>query len=274
MTSFFRFFSCGIAAALALRCAAAAEGETPLPHLKEGAKITCPGEYSGHLQGLATDGKSIYWSFSNYVVRTDLKGGLLAKAKVPFHGGDPCWHGERLYVPVGCDFNRERPKGKKSNEWIYEFDSTLKLVKKHRLVDFRYGAGGIAAHNGHFFVVGGRPPQMPGNAVWEYNSRFKPIRRHSVAFDSEMGIQTINRAFGRWYLGCYGTGGFAIVADDRFCVTGRVKPPLAVGMIPLAEKNLVLVGVAVWKKGQQHSTAHAMVIRLRPEPAAQPPARR
>ena len=276
MTSFFRRLSCGFAAALGLWCASATGDETPgaLPHLKEGERINCPGEYPGHLQGIATDGKSIYWSFSSCVVRTDLRGGFLAKAKVPFHGGDPCWYGERLYVPVGSDFNRERPKGKKSNEWIYEFDSALKLVKKHRLVKFQYGAGGIAAHNGRFFVVGGRPPKISGNAVWEYDSRFKPVRRHPVAFDSEMGIQTINRAFGRWYLGCYGTDGCAVVTDDCFGITGRVKPPLAVGMIPLAEENLVLIGVAVWNKDQQHSTAYAIVRRLLPGPAAKPPVRR
>ena len=270
MRFFFRRFSCVLAAALGLWSVSAAGDETPVAPLplKEGDRIVCPGEYPGHLQGIATDGKSIYWVFSDSVVRTDTRGRLLAKRKIPFHGGDPCWHRERLYVPIGSDFNRERPKGKKSNEWIYEFDSALKLVKKHHLTKFKYGAGGIAAHNGHFFVVGGRPPKMSGNTIWEYDSRFRLIRRHHAAFDSEMGIQTINRAFGKWYLGCYGPDGAAAVADDRFDVTGRVKPPLAVGMIPLAEEDLVLVGVVVWKKGRQSSSAYAVAKRLRPAPAA------
>lgn len=243
-------------------CCGRAAGESVVPpRLKEGARIVCPGVYAGHLQGIATDGESIYWSFSEYVVRTDLGGKLLAKAKIPFHGGDPCWYRGRLYVPIGCDFNRERPRGRKSNEWIYEFDAGLKLVKKHRLRTFRYGAGGIAAHDGRFFVVGGRPPKLPGNTVWEYSASFTLLRRHHLDFDSEVGIQTINRAFGKWYFGCYGTNGCAVVADDEFKVAGRVRPPLAVGMIPLAD-GLVLVGVADFRKDGNSSTAHAVVMKL------------
>ena len=241
----------------------AAGGETPaLPRLALGTRIECPGVYPGHLQGIATDGKSIYWVFSCNVVRTDLKGKLLAKANIPFHGGDPCWYRGRLYVPVGSDFNRKRPKGKKSDEWICEFDSDLKLRKKYRLTTFQYGAGGVAAHDGRFFVVGGRPAKMPGNTVWEYDARFKLRRRHQLEFDSEAGIQTINRAFGKWFLGCYGTNGCAIVADDGFKVVDRVRPPLSVGMIPL-EDGLVLVGVVVWKKEGRDSTACAVVLKLR-----------
>ena len=252
-----------VLAALLWCAAAASGGETPLlPRLAPGTRIVCPGEYEGHLQGIATDGKSIYWSFSCCVVRTDLKGRLLAKAKIPFHGGDPCWYRGHLYVPVGSDFNRKRPKGQPSREWIYEFDSALKLVKKHHLTTFKYGAGGIAAHDGRFFVVGGRPAKKSGNTVWEYDAKFKLRRRHELKFDSEAGIQTINRAFGRWYLGCYGTDGCAIVADDGFKATGRVRPPLAVGMIPLAD-GLVLVGVVVWKEEGRTSTAHAVAMQLR-----------
>ena len=124
----------GLAAALILTCRLSAVAPADL---KEGDRIDCPGVYPGHLQGIATDGKSIYWSFSDCVVRSDLAGRLLAKAKIPFHGGDPCWYRGRLYVPVGSDFNRKRAKGKKSNEWIYEFDSALKLVKKHHLRTFQ-----------------------------------------------------------------------------------------------------------------------------------------
>ena len=72
----------------------------------------------------------------------------------------------------------------------------------------------------------------------------------------------INRAFGKWYLGCYGTNGCAVVADDGFRVVGRVRPPLAVGMIPLAD-GLVLVGVADIRKDGRGSTAHAVVMKLR-----------
>lgn len=266
MKKIFPYFSLfgALAALLLWGFTAAADGKSAaLADLKEGDRIDCPGTYSGHLQGIATDGTTIYWSFSEHVVRTDLSGRLLAKAKIPFHGGDPCWHAGRLYVPVGEYFNAEAPKGKTAKNFVYAFDRNLKLVKKHRLPGFKYGAGGIAAYKGHFFVAGGRPAGMSGNTVCEYDAKFKLLRRHEIAFDSEAGIQTINRAFGKWYFGCYGTRGCTVVADDGFRIAGRVKPHLAVGMIPLAEEGLVLAAAVEWKKGRDISTAYAVATRLR-----------
>ena len=43
-----------------------------------------------------------------------------------------------------------------------------------------------------------------------------------------------------------------------------VKPLLAVGMIPLAQDGLVLAGEVKWKD-KEHSTASAVVLRLRPD---------
>ena len=263
----------GLAAALFLACRLSA---VALADLKEGDRIDCPGVYPGHLQGIATDGKSIYWSFSDCVVRSDLAGRLLAKAKIPFHGGDPCWYAGRLYVPVGEYFNAEAPKGKTAKNRVFVFDADLRIMKKYRLPDFKYGAGGMAAHKGRFFIVGGRPEGMPGNTVYEYSPRFKLLRRHQLDFNSEAGIQTIVRAFGKWYFGCYGTEGWAVVANDGFEIAGRVKPPLNVGMIPLAKEDLVLVGEVKWKD-KEHSTASAVVMKLRPDapkPAPRPAARR
>jgi len=259
-----------LGAALSSGLLSAAGDETPgaVARLKAGARINCPGEYPGHLQGMATDGNSIYWSFSNHVVRTDLKGKLLAKREVPSHSGDPCWENGRLYVPIGEYFNAETPKGKTANNRVLVFDSDLKQVKKYRLPGFKYGAGGMAAYKGRFFVVGGRPEKMPGNTVYEYSPAFRLIRRHQLKFDSHIGIQTINRAFGRWYFGCYGIGNFAVVADDRFNITGRVRPQLSVGMIPLAEKDLVLIGMVKWNKDSRHSSACAVAMRLTPDAAA------
>lgn len=266
MKKIFPYFSLfgALAALLLWGFTAAAGGKfAALADLKEGDRIVCPGEYAGHLQGIATDGKSIYWSFTECVVRSDLAGNLLAKKQVPPHAGDPSWSGGLLYVPIGDHFNAEVPKGKKAKNMVYVFDSNLKLVKKYRLPTFKYGAGGIAAYKGHFFVAGGRPAGMPGNTVCEYDAKFKLLRRHEIAFDSEAGIQTINRAFGKWYFGCYGTRGCTVVADDGFRIAGRVKPHLAVGMIPLAEEGLVLAAAVEWKKGRDISTAYAVATRLR-----------
>ena len=207
-----------------------------------GGVIRCPGEYAEHLQGLATDGKAIYWSFTRALVKTDFAGKLLKRVDVPRHCGDPCWSDGKLYVPL-CEgrFNRELPPGAESANYILVFDTDLKLLTRHHIPDLKYGAGAVAEHGGHFFVAGGRPKGMPGNTVYEYDRDFKLLKRHKLDFDSEKGIQTINRAFGKWYFGCYGTDGQTVETDDAFRVTRRLRPGSALGLAVLPD-DVTVVG--------------------------------
>ena len=250
MTSFFRLFSCGIAAAWVLSSAVAAPGAAPRD------RIVCPGEYRGHLQGLATDGKAIYWVFSRDLVKTDFGGNLLARTKVPHHGGDPCWSNGRLYVPVcGSGFNRKPRPGVVPENYVFVFDADLKLLEKHHIPETEYGAGGMAEKDGRFFIVGGRPAKLPGNTVYEYDGNFKLLRRHELAFDSQKGLQTVNHAFGKWYFGCYGTGGLTIETDEDFRVTRRLRPGTSVGMIALPDGTMLVGRSALTDKKKLRSAA-------------------
>jgi len=261
-------FSRLLFAAAALFAAAELYGaETGVASLKYGSRIVCPGEYRGHLQGIAIDDGSIYWVFSRDIVRTDFEGRILAKCSVPHHAGDPCWHEGKLYVPVcRSGFNRKLKPGAASKNHIYVFDADLKLLKKYHIPELEYGAGGIAAKDGRFFVVGGRPDGVPGNTVYEYDADFKLLRRHEVGFDSLKGIQTIDRAFGKWYFGCYGTGGMTVEADEAFRVTRRLLPGTGVGMAALPD-GLVLVGELV-KGDLRRSGAAAVRVARFTEPTA------
>ena len=249
--------------------------DNALSRLKYGTRIVCSGEYPGHLQGIASDGQAIYWVFTRTIVKTGLDGKLLAKTTVPRHGGDPCWHDGKLYVPVcSSGFNRKLKEGAVSKNYIYVFDANLKLLAKHHIPELEYGAGGIAAHDGHFFVVGGRPKGLAGNTVYEYDGNFKPVRRHEVAFDSLKGIQTINHASGKWYFGCYGTNGLTVETDENFRVLRRVRPNSSVGMIPL-DNGLVLVGRNTTGKVHNRHGAYARVMRITtPKPKKQQPAKK
>ena len=258
MISFFRLFSCGIAAALPLLVCAAPGEKTPEPR----SRIVCPGEYKGHLQGLATDGKAIYWVFSQDLVKTDFAGKLLAQTKVPHHGGDPCWSHGKLYVPVcGSGFNRKPKPGTVPKNHVYVFDADLKLLETHHIPETEYGAGGMAEKDGHFFIVGGRPADTPGNTVYEYDGDFRLLRRHELAFDSQKGIQTINHAFGKWYFGCYGTGGLTVETDEDFRVTRRLRPGSSVGMIVLSHGAVLVGRIALTDKKKRRSAA-AEVMRF------------
>lgn len=276
---FRRFGATVLTAGLLLFAALPLRGaDSALPQLKYGSRIVCPGEYPGHLQGIATDGRAIYWVFTRIVVKTGVNGKMLAKTALPSHGGDPCWSDGCLYVPVcGSGFNRKLKPGAESKNYVFVFDADLKLLAKHHIPELEYGAGGIAAHDGHFFVVGGRPKGFPGNTVYEYDENFKPVRRHELEFDSHHGIQTIEHAFGKWYFGCYGTGGLTIETDEKFRVLRKVRPNTAVGMIPL-ENGFVLVGQIVRSKVHNRRGGAARVMRFtKPKPgkpAAKQPAKK
>lgn len=244
--------------------------EAPL-RLKYGTRIVCPGEYPGHLQGLATGGGAIYWVFSRHIVKTDLAGRVLAKVAVPHHAGGPCWHDGKLYVPIcGSGFNRKLKPGAVTKNCVDVFDAELKPLKRYPVPELEYGAGGIAVRDGHFFVVGGRPRDLPGNTVYEYDGDFKPLRNHEVDFDSNKGIQTIVFAFGKWYFGCYGTKGLAIETDENFRFTRKVRPNTVFGMIPLAN-DLVLIGQSVRSKTHNRSGGAARVMRFTAPAAAKAP---
>ena len=258
----FRFFACVVFAAAWIPSAPAAE--VAAPRLDPGTRIVCPGEYAGHLQGLATDGKAIYWSFSKDLVKTDFAGNLLGKVKIPHHGGGPCWSNGKLYVPVcGSGFNRKPKPGVVPKNFVYVFDPELKLLEKRHIPETEFGAGGMAAKDGHFFIVGGRPAELPGNTVYEYDADFDLVRRHELDFDSNKGIQTVNYFRGRWYFGCYGIKGRTVVADEEFRVLRRVRPSSSFGMIPLAE-GLVLVGRSV-ANGKKFRVTAAEVERITAE---------
>lgn len=272
MSVSFRLFRPLLTAAVLLLCAdrsGAAEKELPLPKL--GSRIVCPGEYRGHLQGLATDGKAVYWVFSRDIVKTDFEGRLLAKRAMPNHCGDPCWSAGRLYVPLARgSFNRAPENGRPSRNYVVVFDPELREIARHHVPEMIYGAGGIAEHGGHFFIVGGRPAGRPGNTVMEYDRDFRFIRSHEADFDSAKGIQTVNRAFGKWYFGCYGTGGTTVEAGDDFRVTRRLRPNSSVGMIPLPDGR-VLVGQLAGGSAGKRTGAEARVVRLTVAETTPPP---
>ena len=91
-------------------------------------EIVCDGQYTGHLQGIAGNGvDTIYWSFTYTVVKTDLDGRILASVDGPYHHGDLCLAGDKLYVAWSNKFNEA---GADSKVYIYNADdlSLLKVV--------------------------------------------------------------------------------------------------------------------------------------------------
>ncbi|MDG2168788.1 MAG: hypothetical protein P8L44_12790 [Opitutales bacterium] len=185
-------------------------------------EIICEGEYDGHLQGIAIDGKeSIFWSFTVALVKTDFKGKQVASIPVPNHHGDLCYSEGMLYVAVNLGAFNE-PAGK-ADSWLYAYDAEdLSLVWKRSLPEVVHGAGGIDRHGDHFYVVGGLPPGIDENYIYKYKSDGEFVKRIAVASGyTVMGIQTAFFTDGFWWFGCYGEPRTLIKADADFRFVGR-----------------------------------------------------
>ena len=184
-------------AALFAACAAVAE----LPK-----KIVCEGDYGGHLQGVATDGESIYWSFTVAVVKTDLAGKILASRKAPSHQGDMCYKDGVVYVAVNLGkFNTET----RGVSQVTAYDAkTLEPLKTIPLPEMPHGAGGMTWKGDRFYIIGGLPLKHEKNYVYEYTSDFKFVKRHDLDTGfTWMGIQTAAYEDDTFYFGIYGSKG-------------------------------------------------------------------
>lgn len=195
---------------------------------------TCEGAYPRHLQGFCTDGRdAIYWCWTDALVKTDTNGRILKQVPVANHHGDLCYHDGRVYVATNLGkFNR--PAGE-ADSWVYVYDAgTLAELAKHPLPELVHGAGGMAWHDGKFIVVGGLPPGVNENYLYEYDESFRFRKRHVLASGyTLMGIQTVTHADGAWWFGCYGKPAVLLRADEQFRFTGKWEFNASVGIAPL-----------------------------------------
>jgi hypothetical protein len=204
--------------------------------------VACEGTYPHHLQGVCVDAESIYWCFTTTLVKTDREGKVLKKVPVANHHGDLCHLDGRLYVAVNLGkFND--PAGN-ADSWVYVYNAAdLSLVAKHETQEVFHGAGGIGARNGHFFVVGGLPEGVEENYVYEYDAKFKFLRKHTInSGHTHLGIQTAAFAHDRWWFGCYGKPQILLVTDADFSMQGRYEYDCSLGIDGLPEGRLLAAG--------------------------------
>lgn len=196
--------------------------------------VACEGVYPRHVQGICTNGAdAIYWCWTESLVKTDVDGRILNQVPVADHHGDLCYHAGRVYVAVNLGKFNE-PAGK-ADSWIYVYDGdTLAELAKHPVPELVHGAGGMAWHDDRFIIVGGLPPGVRENYVYEYDESFRLQKRHVLASGyTLMGIQTAAYADGAWWFGCYGKPAVLLRADERFQITGKWQFNAAVGIAPL-----------------------------------------
>ena len=192
----------------------------------------CEGSYPRHLQGVCTNERdALYWCWTDVLVKTDLQGHLLQRVEVANHHGDLCFHDGRVYVAVNLGKFNE-PAGR-ADSWVFVYDArTLAELARHPLPELVHGAGGIAFHDGRFIVVGGLPPGVEENYLYEYDTALKFQRRHVLASGyTLMGIQTAAFADGAWWFGCYGNPKMLLRADQSFRLTGNWEFDASLGIV-------------------------------------------
>lgn len=184
--------------------------------------IRCEGEYPWHLQGTATDGTSLYWSFSDRVIKTDGTGKLVKSSPADkLHYGDLCVVDGTVYVAFnGGAFNQET--GADSRVYAFRADDLTK-TGEWKVPEVVHGAGGIAYHDGFFYVVGGLPKTHVKNYLYVYTSEFKFVRRIDVESGyTLLGVQAIDFIRGDCLLGVYPQAGSSVglvrcPLDYSFC---------------------------------------------------------
>lgn len=169
-------------------------------------EIVCEGSYPGHIQGLDIDERHIYWSFTTTLVKTDREGRIQKTATVPYHhGGITVFDGK-----VFCAFM----PGRKIK--VYKA-SDLSFLRDHDVPEVRGFPGGIDYHLGHFYVAEGtRNSVFP--EVYKYDKNFKHVKTYTIPLNLHIGIQTIGRFNGAWWLGIYDPAHPTVMLDDDFHV--------------------------------------------------------
>src|SRR5690606_36566058 len=193
--------------------------------------IVSEGHYAMHLQGICVDEEqNIYWSWTDQLVKTDKAGKLLHQVAVDNHHGDLCFHDGKVYVAVNLGkFNQ--PVGQ-ADSWVYVYDAaTLRELARHPVQEVVHGAGGMAYHEGKFYVLGGLVPGIDENYLYEYSSDFTFVPRHVLASGyTLMGIQTVEYAQGNWWFGCYGNPPVLLQANEQLEVVNHSPYDASLGM--------------------------------------------
>ncbi len=202
--------------------------------------IQCEGLYAMHLQGISSDKKnSIFWSFTNELVRTDLKGKVLNRIKVLNHHGDLCFKDGKVYVAV--NLGKFNELAGQEDSWVFVYDATnLKELGRYKVPELVHGAGGISSYSGNFFVVGGLPQGFTENYIYEYDNSFRFIKRHTIASGyTYKGIQTAEYYEGQWWFGCYGNPKL-MKTDEKFQILDKNDFDASLGIVGYSQKKLFI----------------------------------
>jgi hypothetical protein len=152
-----------------------------------------------------------------------------------------------VYVAVNLGKFNE-PAGK-ADSWVFVYDAeTLAELERHPVPELVHGAGGMGYHDGKFIVIGGLPPGVSENYIYEYNEAFEFRTRHVLASGyTLMGIQTVTHAADGWWFGCYGKPAVLLRSDEKFQFSGKWAFNASYGIAPLERGRFLIAQNTVVK---------------------------
>lgn len=222
--------------------------------------IVCEGVYPYHLQGVATDGTNVFWSFTTVLAKTDLSGRLLAKSEIESgHMGDVCWKDGAVYV--GMNFGKGADGARRGDAvWVYNA-AMLERTAVHSTPEPAWCNNGVEWFGGSFWIITSAPRHSECNYLYEYTPDFR--YKNCILVKSgwtNLGVQTVCRVGDALYLGCYGSGDdkeqphkscTVCIDGGRLLAASRTKRPASVDMewrrdVNTADGMLVLGG-EVWE---------------------------
>ena len=161
--------------------------------------IVLEGDYPNHLQDVWIADGTIWWAHTDWLIKTDLSGHIIAQAQVGGHHAGLEIRNGRLYTAV-CAWNGE-PRGETDatcHLWIGEYDAdTLERVEMHK-IDVNDRAGSLCILDDGSFLVGclRHPALAPTEVKFHHlDASCNLIRTHvvDVGQNVTLGIETIHR---------------------------------------------------------------------------------
>ena len=138
-------------------------------------------------QGIGTDGRHIYLQTRYRLLKYGLNGKLIARSERAewHHGGITVVDGKVYCAASECT------KEGTDKHWIRVYDAeSLQLVTSHDVGQhFSVCAGGVAYHDGRFFVAESFFDNDHADRIVEFDAAFQHIRTHEIEFKSPYGIQ-------------------------------------------------------------------------------------
>ena len=96
-------------------------------------------------------------------------------------------------------------------------------------------------HEGSFYVVGGLPEGTEENYVYQYDPKFKFLKRHVLPSGyTRLGIQTTTFADGQWWFGCYGSPAELMTADEDLTYRSRTPFDASIGIASIGPRRFLI----------------------------------